>query len=123
MWTLQSNEYLLKAALDKIEEAMLGPSRAEFPSQQHLALLGAPLLDLLDKDARIAAPVRGRVLKLLSRLIHTMRQPPPSSCQVEPARLQSLESSLIARLRVSDMPAHMLRLLWDRPSSQDQVPV
>lgn len=76
---LQSNEHLLKAALDRIALAMLGPSLKEYPSEEHLAILGEPLLGLLDENARIAAPVRRKALDLLARVICSVRDPPFSA--------------------------------------------
>ncbi|BDA50698.1 hypothetical protein COCOBI_16-3740 [Coccomyxa sp. Obi] len=75
----KSNEHLLKTALDRIALAMLGPSLKEYPSEEHLALLGEPLLGLLDENARIAAPVRRKALDLLARVICSVRDPPFSA--------------------------------------------
>ncbi|KAK9917271.1 hypothetical protein WJX75_002601 [Coccomyxa subellipsoidea] len=75
----KSNELLLKTALDRIALAMLGPGLSEYPSEEHLALLGDPVMGLLDDGARIAAPVRRRALDLLSRVICSVHDPPFSA--------------------------------------------
>lgn len=58
---------------------MLGPGLSEYPSQEHLALLGDPVMCLLDDSARIAAPVRRKALDLLSRVICSVHDAPFSA--------------------------------------------
>lgn len=83
---------------------MLGPGLSEYPSEEHLALLGDPVMGLLDDGARIAAPVRRKALDLLSRVICSVHDPPfsASSGQVLLLAHTTQHRPMLASSHVSD---------------------